>query len=129
MRQEGISQGLKTILLGVLNARAKEGAEKVATEEKSVPQRLKPHYKRGTYGTAEAVPLSETRLLQHPLKPGPTSEATAAAKLRQCRSYCAAPVLCASSAGALMRLTEPLLIGVRIMGVVRLKTSAESFFS
>src|SRR6266702_941411 len=86
MRQEGISQGLKTILLGVLNARAKEGAEKVATEEKSVPQRLKPHYKRGTYGTAEAVPLSETRLLQHPLKPGPTSEAMAVQKQRQCRS-------------------------------------------
>jgi hypothetical protein len=25
----------------------------------NVPQRLKPHYKRGTCGTAEAVPLSK----------------------------------------------------------------------
>jgi hypothetical protein len=40
--------------------KAEEGAEKVAVQTKSVPQRLKPHCKKSTYGTAEAVPLSKT---------------------------------------------------------------------
>jgi hypothetical protein len=40
--------------------KAKEGAEKVPHETKSVPQRLKPHYEQSTCGTAEAVPLSKT---------------------------------------------------------------------
>jgi hypothetical protein len=39
---------------------AKEAAEKVASWRKSVPQRLKPHCKCMTCGTAEAVPLSKT---------------------------------------------------------------------
>jgi len=34
--------------------------EGVASGEESVPQRLKPHWERDIYGTAEAVPLSET---------------------------------------------------------------------
>jgi hypothetical protein len=33
--------------------------EKVENKAKTVPQRLKPDCKCGTYGTAEAVPLSE----------------------------------------------------------------------
>jgi hypothetical protein len=40
--------------------RAKEGPEKSIRGEKSVPQRLKPHRKCATCGTAEAVPLSKT---------------------------------------------------------------------
>jgi hypothetical protein len=39
---------------------AKEGAEKVVRETKSVPQRLKLHCKHDPCGTAEAVPLSKT---------------------------------------------------------------------
>jgi hypothetical protein len=39
---------------------AKEGAEKVLHETKSVPQRLKPHCEQSICGTAEAVPLSKT---------------------------------------------------------------------
>jgi hypothetical protein len=39
---------------------ASEGDEKVAPQTKSVPQRLKPHCKENTFGTAEAVPLSKT---------------------------------------------------------------------
>jgi hypothetical protein len=34
--------------------------EKVENKAKTVPQRLKPDCKCGTYGTAEAVPLSKT---------------------------------------------------------------------
>ncbi len=37
-----------------------EGAEKVVAATKGVPQRLKPCSKGCTYGTAKAVPLSET---------------------------------------------------------------------
>ena len=44
-------------------AGAEEGAEKVVLQTKSVPQRLKPHCKENIYGTAEAVPLSETDFL------------------------------------------------------------------
>jgi len=36
--------------------------------EKSVPQRLKPQCKYMTYGTAEAVPLSRTRVFPQPVK-------------------------------------------------------------
>jgi hypothetical protein len=39
---------------------AEEGAEKVALQTKSVPRRLKPYCNDGSYGTAEAVPLSKT---------------------------------------------------------------------
>ena len=39
---------------------AEEGAEKMPRGPKSVPQRLKPHCKQSSFGTAEAVPLSET---------------------------------------------------------------------
>jgi hypothetical protein len=39
---------------------AKEGAEKVAHEANSRPQRLKPQCKQNACGTAEAVPLSKT---------------------------------------------------------------------
>jgi hypothetical protein len=34
--------------------------KKVENKAKTVPQRLKPDCKCGTYGTAEAVPLSKT---------------------------------------------------------------------
>jgi hypothetical protein len=34
--------------------------EKVENKAKTAPQRLKPDCKCGTYGTAEAVPLSKT---------------------------------------------------------------------
>jgi hypothetical protein len=34
--------------------------KKCLAKQKSVPQRLKPHYERDNYGTAEAVPLSKT---------------------------------------------------------------------
>src|SRR5258708_38458031 len=34
--------------------------EKIENKAKTVPQRLKPDCKCGTYGTAEAVPLSKT---------------------------------------------------------------------
>jgi hypothetical protein len=40
--------------------RAREGAEKAIRGEKNVPQRLKPHCRCATCGTAEAVPLSKT---------------------------------------------------------------------
>jgi hypothetical protein len=39
---------------------AEEGAEKVAHEANSRPQRLKPHCQQNACGTAEAVPLSKT---------------------------------------------------------------------
>jgi hypothetical protein len=39
---------------------AKEAAEKVVFEHKSVPQRLKPRCKCSAYGTDESVPLSKT---------------------------------------------------------------------
>jgi hypothetical protein len=38
----------------------KRCGEKVPREIKSVPQRLKPRCEQGTFGTAEAVPLSKT---------------------------------------------------------------------
>src|SRR5436190_1462124 len=34
----------------------KEGAEKVPRRTNRIPQRLKPHSSKGSYGTAEAVP-------------------------------------------------------------------------
>jgi len=37
-----------------------EGAEKVASWRKDVPQRLKPHCEQGSCGTGEPVPLSKT---------------------------------------------------------------------
>jgi hypothetical protein len=39
---------------------AEQDAEKVASADKSRPQRLKPEFKSGICGTAEAVPLSKT---------------------------------------------------------------------
>jgi hypothetical protein len=48
---------------------AKEIAEKVHRKTKNVPQRLKPHYKQSTCGTAEAVPLSKTDFFSTLLKP------------------------------------------------------------
>jgi hypothetical protein len=39
---------------------AEEGVEKVMSQPKSVPQRLKPRCNMSVYGTAEAVPLSKT---------------------------------------------------------------------
>jgi hypothetical protein len=39
---------------------AKEVTETVIARMKGVPQRLKPHCKCSTFGTAEAVPLSKT---------------------------------------------------------------------
>jgi hypothetical protein len=42
------------------NSGAEEGAEKVASWRKDVPQRLKPHCKQGSCGTGKPVPLSKT---------------------------------------------------------------------
>ena len=44
--------------------RSVEGAEKVLQRAKSVSQRLKPLSNESVYGTAEAVPLSKTRLFR-----------------------------------------------------------------
>jgi hypothetical protein len=52
-----------------LDVWAEDGDEKVGAAKEGVPQRLKPQDGTDTYGTAEAVPLSETRILQHPLSP------------------------------------------------------------
>src|SRR6266851_6410556 len=42
--------------------RSQAGAEKVGAAKEEVPQRLKPQNRTATFGTAEAVPLSETRI-------------------------------------------------------------------
>jgi len=55
-----LEQILNRYSLGEIPSGAKEGAEKVASWRKDVPQRLKPHCKQGSCGTAEAVPLSKT---------------------------------------------------------------------
>jgi hypothetical protein len=52
---------------GVLMPGLKRVMKKVGAAKEDVPQRLKPQGKQDSYGTAEAVPLSKTRLFQHPL--------------------------------------------------------------
>ncbi len=47
------------ILGGGFDVRAEESAEKVLRQNKSVPQRLKPRCKCGTYGTGKPVPLTK----------------------------------------------------------------------
>ena len=59
--RSGLRQSGGRLRGGILERpKALEGAEKVASWRKSVPQRLKPHCKCVTCGTAEAVPLSKT---------------------------------------------------------------------
>jgi len=45
---------------------AKEDAEKVLLARNSVPQRLKPDWFDGLYGTAEAVPLRKNEFFSTP---------------------------------------------------------------
>jgi hypothetical protein len=52
------SQGLG--IHGSEETLAEEGAEKVALQRRSVPQRLKPCCNHGFYGTGKPVPLSKT---------------------------------------------------------------------
>jgi hypothetical protein len=75
-RQERHTPGAESLALFATTCRrAEEGDEKVGSAKEGVPQRLKPQDRTDTYGTAEAVPLSKTRIFQHPLKPcAPTEE-------------------------------------------------------
>ena len=50
--------------------------------KENVPQRLKPHYKCGTYGTAEAVPLSKAKTL---------SPGSKAVSLNKAKTFSAGP--------------------------------------
>src|SRR5260370_30519040 len=61
MGQEGIPQGLKPAFVAALNARAKEGAEKVECSERRRTSAAEAARQNRTYGTAEAVPLTKTR--------------------------------------------------------------------
>ncbi len=63
-----VAQGRAVALLR-LARRGLKRALKMCSENRNVPQRLKPHYKQDTFGTAKAVPLSKNGVVQHPLKP------------------------------------------------------------
>src|SRR5258708_33381987 len=78
--------------------------EKSRNKAKTVPQRLKPDCKCGTYGTAEAVPLSKTEYFNKLLKQGAVVLATYSATARLVSWPSREMVMVISSLGLIQRL-------------------------